>query len=353
MKKRNAMVKKLFLFSAKHPLKILILLFSFSILSIPFIKDIKLDNDFNKLLSKNSTLWSNINQYEKDFNNSSDVTITGILIQDSTLISSKKLTSLKRFVQEIEQIKGVKVDSIFNQLNYQMKNDDLNINYFFDEINEKTITTTLPEIKKSIFTNNIFINLNKKTALIKIFTSSRSTNEEDKTTRKQLDNIINKYQPSFQNIHVFGHIYQKTELAKVILETAIYPTMIALCIIVIILSLACQTPLAGLIVLLGSIISTLFSLVVFKLIGLKLTLFTCTTPLLIVVIGACEDCYITTHFLNFKRKRFTGDELFNKTINKCSKSILLALITTIVSFLESITRHCIALGSHLKSPRTR
>ena len=193
------MTKKIFLFSAKHPIKILILLFSITAISMPYIKDIELDNDFRSLLSSKNELWSHLYNYQKDFYDSQEYSTTAFLIKDKDLFSLNKLKKLKKFIKEIETITLIKkVDSIFNQTNYKMINNDLTIEYFFEELNKEIIPTTLNEMKKSTFAHNIFINSTQDTTLIKLSSLTINTHQTNLNIRKKLDNLIRIYQPYFQ-----------------------------------------------------------------------------------------------------------------------------------------------------------
>jgi predicted RND superfamily exporter protein len=327
-------MNNLFLYVIKKKIYLFLILL-FSLISIFFIS-LKIDGSTDKFLIQNDPEKAIYNETIKVFGSDNSVVIT---IGDKDLFTYEKLSKIKDIISKLQKLEGViDVDSIFNQKNIVNKKDGLHNDVFIDKYSIPKDKKTLLEIKKDALNNplvkKIFISENGNYLFLSLRLKDDRSSEYSIYITNSIQNILNQYKNSFTKLNQFGFVYINKNVTTNIIKDLTFTIPIAILVIIFILYFNLKNFKLTLIPIITATLSIIITLGIMGLLGIKLTILTSLSPVLIILIGSTEDSHIISEYIREiqENKNRDKDKIMTILNNHIVLAIIITAITTVIGF---------------------
>jgi predicted RND superfamily exporter protein len=340
----NSGPEKLMNWSQSHPLVVMMVLMTISILAITQLGKVWIDTSAKSMMMAKDPA---IPFYHDTLEKFGSDNVTAIYVQDPELFTPEKLAILDRLVLDLEKINGVtKTESLFTVNNFKYDNFVLYTGPLMDKVpvtineavNVKRDALLNPILKKNL------ISRDGTATAINIYTGKKS--EEyyvSYSIAQSLEKTIAPYRQNFETLFQIGKPYSdKTQYETVRRDQHfIFPVSIG--IILVTLTFSMRSFSAFILPLLTSGVSVLWTFGFMGAAGLPVGIFTSIIPAMNLIIGSTEDMHILSEFMTGMDRTKDRKKAVSFMAENVGTALLLTAGTTIVGFLCISMNNIIAL----------
>lgn len=298
-----------------------------------FLKDIAFDTNWRIWYTKDTLI-----KYDKHVDEFSYDDAVVIAFEDKKGIFNKNaLSSIMRLTKKLEQVKYIsKVDSLTNYQHVYTKDDELVVENFIKNIDNKEILYKKSLVVEELNIMNRLISNNLNSTMIIARISSEVNGIKKETIHEMMNKVYhiieeeNKYNNYFFHIHGGPEITMAFErLAKY--DVAIFVPLIFLSMILLLYIIF--RSLKGIVIPLSIVFLTIIlTISIESFLGHKLNNFTANIPLFIIAIGLADTIHMYSTYLRIYDKSIDNIKLVHIALSKNIKPLFLTSLTTAIGF---------------------
>jgi len=328
--------KKLFDFDANYPRTIISSIIFISVVLGWNIYNLKIDPSVKSMLPKNHKIVHSMEMIDELFSGS-DIVI--IAVESDSLFTQKTLEKLSIFQDSLESIDAIgKVTSIFNQKDIVPESGGFRLEKILDDIPRDSISQLelIKKLKQSDIIGNLVSDDLNTLCFIGQLTSSFKYNEF--YFRKQIFSLVNKFN-SPENFYVASlPITRATIIENMQRDIRLFtPIALGLCILLLMITFRSWTGVFLPFSVVG--FSTLWTFGVMGWLDISVAFIGTLIPVMLISIANNYGIHIISHYYEFtiQDPKANRSEIIRKTIRKVGVPIMLAGLTTVISFLSLLS----------------
>ncbi|SIQ62174.1 efflux RND transporter permease subunit [Halanaerobium kushneri] len=301
---------------------------------------IEIDNDIMTFLpdSNKSVI---VNNKMEDIFGSSENMIVAVKVRNGNIFTSKNIKLIDQMTEELEAIKNVDEVTSFSNSDYiEGTSEGMVVEELVKEIpeSESEITDFKSRLLSwDFYKNNLYSNNFKATQLLVSLKDGISAEQED-NLYYDIKEITNKYEQENLTTYIAGTSAINVLLGDKMIEDVKYLIPFIILILFLALFLFFRKILPVILIMLTVSISTIWSVGLMAMLGIKMTLVSTVIPVLLLAVGSAYGIHILSHYYDYlaaekgKISLQRRQEIVMKTVDSMGKPVLLAGLTTVAGF---------------------
>jgi predicted RND superfamily exporter protein len=329
-------VRRLILWSHKHPWLIIILLLCVTILAGTQAFKIRIDSSARGMMIEDDPALDYYHETLKKFGTDN---VTVIYVKDKKLFTPDKLKILEDLHYTLEELPGVdKAESLFTVTNFKSVDGFLETNPLIDwipETQEEAEAVRIDALRNPTLKDNIISRDGTVTA-INLFINTHHNNDPafEVNFTKKADKILSQYKDKFDNVFQLGMSYTRKQIIDSILSDQITLVPLSVLVLMLTLILSMRSASGAALPLLTAGTSVVWTAGFMGYIGIPLNVLTVIVPSLIIVIGSTEDIHILSEYMEGMTHKGIKDLAIKYMAGKVGTAVLLTALTTFLGFLS-------------------
>jgi len=300
---------------------------------------IEIDNDIMTFLpDDNNSVIAN-NKMESIFG-SSDNMIVAVKAKKGNIFRSENIKLIAKMTEELEAVKDVDEVTSFTNSDYiEGTSEGMVVEELVKEVpeTESEITNLKSKLLSwNFYKNNLYSEDFKATQLLVSLEDGVSA-EQESELYYNIKEITDKYEKENLEIHTAGTTAINVLLGDKMIEDVKYLIPFIILILFLALFLFFRKILPVILIMLTVSISTIWSVGLMAMLGIKMTLVSTVIPVLLLAVGSAYGIHILSHYYDYLSEEENPDlkrkqELVYKTVESMGKPVFLAGLTTVAGF---------------------
>jgi hypothetical protein len=324
----------------KHDRLIIIIIALITVFFAFQLPKIEIDNDIMTFLPDDNESVI-VNNKMEDIFGSSDSMIVAVKVKNENIFTSKNIKLIDQMTEELAGVENVDEVTSFSNSDYiEGTSEGMVVEELVKEIPEsksEIIDFKSKLLSWDFYKNNLYSNDFKATQLLISLKDDVSADQEAELYY-DIKKITDKYQQENLETHIAGTTAINVLLGDKMIEDVKYLIPFIIVILFLALFLFFRKILPVILIMLTVSISTIWSVGLMAMLGIKMTLVSTVIPVLLLAVGSAYGIHILSHYydylaaekenLTLKRKQ----KLVLKTVESMGKPVFLAGLTTVAGF---------------------
>ncbi len=267
--------------------------------------------------------------------------ITVVYVRDKNLFTPEKLTKLEKLLFSLQDIPGVsKTESLFSVTNFKDVGGSLETGPLMDmppATGEEAGKIRDDALRNPTLANNL-ISQDGTTTAINLFADvDRSDREFHVRFSREVDSVLAKYRPEFDEAFQFGMSYARRLISENILGDQMRLVPLATLALLLTLIVTMRSFSGAAMPLITAGISVVLTAGFMGLMSIPINVLTVIVPSLIIVIGSTEDIHMLSEYVEGMREsKGIKDEAIRYMAGKVGMAVLFTSVTTFLGFLSIV-----------------
>jgi predicted RND superfamily exporter protein len=301
---------------------------------------IEIDNDIMTFLPDDNESVI-VNNKMEDIFGSSDNMIVAVKAKRGNIFKSENIKLIDQLTEELAGVKNVDEVTSFSNSDYiEGTSEGMVVEELVKEVPETESEITAFKSKLlawDFYKNNLYSN-NFKASQILISLKDDVSAEQESELYYNIKKITDKYEQDNLETYIAGTTAVNVLLGDKMIEDVKYLIPFIIVILFLALFLFFRKILPVILIMLTVSISTIWSVGLMAMLGIKMTLVSTVIPVLLLAVGSAYGIHILSHYYDYlaaeegnpdlKRKQ----ELVYKTVESMGKPVFLAGLTTVAGF---------------------
>lgn len=328
---------RLLVFSYQHSSKVLLAAVGLSVLAWFPAREFELDVGSESLVPESSEARAEYLRVREMFG--SDLA-SAVYAEDEALFTPERLRRLKTLNDQLAELAFVeRIESLFTLPDIRNVDDMLVTSPLLSEIPDE-----LSELgqKQAHAADNLLLKKNVVSAdgnatVLTIYLDPSALEEHDLVNiQEQIDQLLATHRESFDYLFQLGKPSVHSWLQQTIRKDALRILPAAGLILLLLLMFNLRSSVAGMLPIINSVITTLWTMGVMTWVGIPVNLLNYILPALILVIGATEDVHLLHEFRQRRQAGLSGLEAMRETSSCLILALSLTALTTILGFAATM-----------------
>ncbi|MBA4349131.1 MAG: hypothetical protein C0415_03970 [Thermodesulfovibrio sp.] len=259
-----------------------------------------------------------------------------VYIRDPQLFTEKKLNRMRAMFDKLANMEGVeKAESLFTINNIKGEAGFIDTNPLLDWIPSDTKELQAKQkdaIENPIIRKNQISSDGKSTVITLYLKKSKKDEDFERKIKEGIDKILSEHKGDFQELFQSGSPYVMTSMSEYIVSDQLVLVPLAVVVLLLTIMLTLRNIHGGIVPLINSIISIIWTFGVMKLLDIPINPLTSIVPAILIVIGSTEDTHIVSEYIE---ARESGEEPREAVVGigkKLGTAFLITSITTVIGF---------------------
>jgi len=310
-------------------------LISFVVLLCSFwLKDMAFEGSYRIWFATDSKVMKAYDEFRDNFN--IDDTFVVAFRDEKGIFNTKAIDVVLKLTDEISNIDGVKkVDSLSNYQYIHSKEDELNVDDFFEEdVLGNFGTKEKLALKDRLILHHLISTDGKSTMLaVKLDTQAQNNEEVNLVVMQALEDISKKYKKEYgYQLAISGMPAVTASLVNVAVHDAIYIMPLAVIIVVLFLTLLFRDIVGVFVPAIIILYTFLIVLSMQFILGYKLNNFTVNIPAFITAIAIADSLHLLLSWRFYKQENHPNKEAVYLAVKNNFMPIALTSFTTATGF---------------------
>jgi predicted RND superfamily exporter protein len=324
----------------KHDRLIIIIIALITLFFAFQLPKIEIDNDIMTFLPDDNQSVI-VNNKMEDIFGSSDSMIVAVKVKKDNIFTSENINLINQMTEELAGVENVDEVTSFSNSDYiEGTSEGMVVEELVKEIpeTESEITDFKSKLLSwDFYKNNLYSNDFKATQLL-ISLKDDVSAEQEAELYYDIKKITDKFEQGNLETHIAGTTAINVLLGDKMIEDVKYLIPFIIVILFLALFLFFRKILPVILIMLTVSISTIWSVGLMAMLGIKMTLVSTVIPVLLLAVGSAYGIHILSHYydyladekgnLSLKRKQ----QLVLKTVESMGKPVFLAGLTTVAGF---------------------
>lgn len=328
-------MQKILDFIERHPLGIVISIFTISLICFLPIQNIKLNTDVQSLIQTDtdteevaSEVLNTKGEYTQDYT---------FVLQGDGVYTTDTFNALESVLDQLAQYDELNTPiSVFDYLTVAKKGSRLAISKLSSHVDSTVWTEKeVKEVENNIENDNIAKGLlaSKDGSALLFYFNNKDLGEKQEQLIDEWDAIIHELDP-YCDVYIIGAPIFDQRVEYYLFRDFIL--LLGLCVIVILLIyfFSFRSFRAVIIPGLVSIIGFIWTMAFISIVGYELSVVTMITPCMVLILGSSYSIHMINEYYQVKGLKNTNKEDIMYAASKIKGTILTASITTVIGFLS-------------------
>lgn len=326
-------MRRLIQYSAAHYISVLLLLAIVTIVMAYSLPMLKVDVSPEGLMVSDTPERE---YYESVLNEYGNDNITVVVIKDDNLQSTASLNSIKRILDRLSGLEFVHhTESLFSARKVHVVNDSIHFDPFLGDLDKskEQLAEQFVEARLNPLVIGNLLSADGHTMAINIYLDDVSLeSRQDSYVVNSIDTILQYYEADFDEIYQIGLPYVRHTLETQVINDQMVLLPQSLFVLLIVLILILRNINGGLVPLITSITSIVWTLGLMSLLDIPLTLITAIVPMLLVIIGSTEDVHLISEYFLARKDGKGKAAAVNQMAMRKGFASLMTFLTTWFGF---------------------
>ena len=324
----------------KHDRLIIIIIALITLFFAFQLPKIEIDNDIMTFLPDDNESVI-VNNKMEDIFGSSDNMIVAVKVKRGNIFKSENIKLIDQLTEELAGVKNVDEVTSFSNSDYiEGTSEGMVVEELVKEVPETESEITAFKSKLlawDFYKNNLYASDFKASQLL-ISLKDDVSAEQESELYYNIKKITDKYEQDNLETYIAGTTAVNVLLGDKMIEDVKYLIPFIIVILFLALFLFFRKILPVILIMLTVSISTIWSVGLMAMLGIKMTLVSTVIPVLLLAVGSAYGIHILSHYYDYlaaeegnpdlKRKQ----ELVYKTVESMGKPVFLAGLTTVAGF---------------------
>ena len=295
------MMTRMYLLGARYRLIVMSLITLITVIASFGLTRLEIDTSFDSLIPSDDPARIVYQRVMGEFGSDNK---TIIYIEDETLWSTEKLTSLQAMHTELKRIPHIhRVDSLFNLRTIRGQNVDGEIVVKAESVLER-IPQTQGEVLQAqqralgnpLYVGNLFSENGRVTAMILTVEDDEDEQNFDAQVYADVEAVLESREADFERLFQVGPPRVNAELRTSLVQDFAILGPLAAAVLILSILFFMRSGLAAAVPVITSVLTTVWTFGLLGWIGVPLNILSAMIPPLIIVIGSTEDTHIMAAF---------------------------------------------------------
>ncbi len=323
----------------KHDSLIIIIIALITLFFAFQLPKIEIDNDIMTFLPDDNQSVI-VNNKMEDIFGSSDSMIVAVKVKKENIFTSENINLINQMTEELAAVENVDEVTSFSNSDYiEGTSEGMVVEELIKEIPEtesEIFNFKSKLLSWDFYKNNLYSN-DFKASQILISLKDNVSAEQESQIYYDVKEITDRYEEGNLETHIAGTTAVNVLLGDKMIEDIKYLIPFIIVILFLALFLFFRKILPVILIMLTVSISTIWSVGLMAMLGIKMTLVSTVIPVLLLAVGSAYGIHILSHYYDYLAEEGNPDlkrkqELVYKTVESMGKPVFLAGLTTVAGF---------------------